>query len=89
MSFSGESGNPGYRSKPHVTDSGESDTWRDTEERKREEKRGGRREPKERKIRGKTRSAERKIPRMQATRLGERRRKPFEVIDFKGFAWSG
>ena len=55
-------------------------------ERKRE---GGRREPKERKIRGKTRSAERKIPRMQATRLGEGRRKPFEVIDFKGFAWSG
>ena len=40
MSFSGESGNPGYRSKPHVTDSGESDTWRDTEEREREEKRG-------------------------------------------------
>ena len=40
MSLSGESDNPGYRSKPHVTDSGESDTWRDTEERKREEKRG-------------------------------------------------
>lgn len=36
MSFSGESDNPGYRSEPHVTDSGESDTWRDTEERKRE-----------------------------------------------------
>jgi len=43
MSFSGESGNPGYRSEPHVTDSGESDTWRDTEERERERKRGGRR----------------------------------------------
>ena len=36
MSFSGESDNPGYRSEPHVTDSGESDTWRDTEERERE-----------------------------------------------------
>lgn len=55
MSFSGESDNPGYRSEPHVTDSGESDTWRDTEERERERKRGGRREPKERKIRGENR----------------------------------
>lgn len=36
MPFSGESDNPGYRSEPQVTDSGESDTWRDTEERERE-----------------------------------------------------